>query len=82
MKCACSFSFVKLMQSCSKEFFLKFSKPKMSKRPMKRSALSCDDLSSVPFCASFSWTTIHSKSSNRFASLTRLSCRCTRSPLT
>ena len=34
MKSCCSRSLVKLMQSCSKLFILKFSNPKMSRSPM------------------------------------------------
>ena len=40
MKCDCSRSLVKLMQSCSKVLNSKFSKPKMSRKPMKRRSLS------------------------------------------
>mmetsp|Transcript_26615 Transcript_26615/g.83277 ORF Transcript_26615/g.83277 Transcript_26615/m.83277 type:complete len:226 (-) Transcript_26615:285-962(-) len=36
LKSCCSFSFVKLMQSCSKEFVSKISNPKMSRMPMNR----------------------------------------------
>ena len=34
MKCFCSFSLQKLMQSCSKRFRSKISKPKMSRMPI------------------------------------------------
>ena len=38
MNWLCNFSLAKLMHSCSSELTAKFSKPKMSSRPMKRSS--------------------------------------------
>ena len=91
MKSCCSRSLVKLMQSCSKLFILKFSKPKMSSSPMLYESSCWSDARRpagppipAPASAAFSRATMWSNSAEytAFASASRVSPHCDSSRLT